>query len=359
MGELDALRRSGGPGGVDQRQDVFGLDRPPAGLEVETRGLPLLELGERDRSVVRGVDEHDPLDHDPAPSNRGLHLGQEGALGDGDAVAGVREEILDLLRRGRVVDRKRDRTEVERGGIDEIELGPIGQHECDRVAAPDAERGQAAGDPAHPPRVLPIGDRHPGTGRAKCNLVGALRSGDLKRLAERPRPQRRRRSSGGLRGGALHRVPPLPATPPLAAPGSSRQRSSQRQRSNASSPLRGRSRCNPASGGGLRADCATHGITVLREMRRCSTTLSTTGCFERPAEFAASSSSSPLARWHGCARSRPLLARMTQRAPALPHCLPSERTRSPARAFEMDETQVSANSESARSSLLLLWTSRR
>jgi hypothetical protein len=105
---------------------------------------------------------------------------------------------------------------VERGRIDEIELGPVGQHQRHRVGAPDAERGQAAGDPTHPVRVLPVGHRHRVARGPKRNLVSTLRRRQLKRLAERPRLQRQR-SLQGLRSRALHGVPPRPGRVARAA----------------------------------------------------------------------------------------------------------------------------------------------
>lgn len=105
---------------------------------------------------------------------------------------------------------------MERGGVDEIELGAVDQHQRDRVAAADAQRGQPPGDPTHALRVLPVGDRHSITRCAKRDLVRALRRRQLKRLAERPCVQRRR-ARERLSSRALHRVPPHPGRVARAA----------------------------------------------------------------------------------------------------------------------------------------------
>jgi hypothetical protein len=62
-----------------------------------------------DRAVLRAVDEHDPLDGDLAAPDRGPDLRHEAGFGDHHPGARVREQVLDLLGRGRVVDRERDR----------------------------------------------------------------------------------------------------------------------------------------------------------------------------------------------------------------------------------------------------------
>ncbi len=76
------------------------------------------------------------------------------ALGDHHPVGRVREEVRDLLGGEGAVHGEGRRAEVDRGGIAEMELRPVGHEQRDRVAAPDAERGQPGGDAAHPRRVL-------------------------------------------------------------------------------------------------------------------------------------------------------------------------------------------------------------
>ena len=142
VGELDALRVAGRARGVDQRQQVVGLDRLPGGVEVEVRVA--LEL-------VEQVD----LDH-----VLGAHAVAEARLDDADLRARVAQHELGLLGGGGVVDRERDGAEVHRGGVEQVELGPVGEHQRHRVAAAQAELVEPGGDPAHrsaySPQVISI-----------------------------------------------------------------------------------------------------------------------------------------------------------------------------------------------------------
>jgi hypothetical protein len=47
---------------------------------------------------------------------------------------------------------------VHRSGVGEMELGPVGEHDPDGVAAPHPERRQAGGNRPHPLRVLTPAD---------------------------------------------------------------------------------------------------------------------------------------------------------------------------------------------------------
>ena len=78
----------------------------------------------------------------------------EGRLGDRHAGRGVTEQVLDLLGRGRVVDRERRGAEVQDRSIDDERLRPVGQHHRHRGPPPDPERTQRGGDPAHADGVL-------------------------------------------------------------------------------------------------------------------------------------------------------------------------------------------------------------
>ena len=103
----------------------------------------------------------------------------------------------------RVVDRERHRAEVQDGGVDEVELGPVEQHQRDRVAALDPERGEPGRDPLDALGVLAPGDRDRVARVAQRDLVGALGGGELERVAERRRVERRGRAAaaGAARGG--------------------------------------------------------------------------------------------------------------------------------------------------------------
>ena len=56
------------------------------------------------------------------------------------------QQVADLLGRVGVVDRERRRAEHHRGEVAEVELGAVGEHQRDRLAALDAELRQAAGE---------------------------------------------------------------------------------------------------------------------------------------------------------------------------------------------------------------------
>ena len=92
----DALRRAGRAARVDQREEVVGLDGAPASAR---SGSP---LGVRSSSSSSSSTRKVVLDE-------ALDGGQELALGDQHAVAGVGEQVLDLLAGRRVVDGERRR----------------------------------------------------------------------------------------------------------------------------------------------------------------------------------------------------------------------------------------------------------
>ena len=143
----------------------------------------LLELGQRDRSLLRAVDEHDPLDRDPAAPDRCPDLREEGSLGDDHASTRVGEQVLDLLRRGRVVDRERHRTQVQRGGVHEVELRRLTSMSATASPRPTPRPPDRPRFGA-PARRTPETDRHAVARRAQRDLIAALRGRDLKRLAQ-------------------------------------------------------------------------------------------------------------------------------------------------------------------------------
>ena len=66
----------------------------------------------------------------------------------------VAEQVLDLLRRGGVVDRERNRSEVHRGGVDDHRLRPVGQHHRDACRRAHTRGRKALGDRPHAARIL-------------------------------------------------------------------------------------------------------------------------------------------------------------------------------------------------------------
>jgi hypothetical protein len=189
VGELHALRRPGGAGRVDQAQHVLGLDRAPGGLEVEALVAARLDFRQRNRALRRPIDRHHVLQRRHVLLG-GEHALEEGPLGDEHPVARVAQQVLDLIRRGGVVDREAGGSEVHRRQVHEVELRPVGQHQAEGVPALYPQARQPGGDVPDALGVLAPGDRHGVALRAESDLVGALGGRDLKGLAE----------GGGLEG---------------------------------------------------------------------------------------------------------------------------------------------------------------
>jgi hypothetical protein len=180
MRELDALGRTGGAGGVDQSKDVVGLHGAPRGLEVELRIALGLDVRDRQRVVeVVGVD-HDHVVH----AVQGRDTLEECLLGDDDAGAGVPHLVLDLLGRVGVVDRERRGAEVHGGRVEEVELRAVGEHDRERMPAPEPERGEPGGHRLHLVGVLAPRHRERVLLEAQRAAVRVRCGGDLEGLGE-------------------------------------------------------------------------------------------------------------------------------------------------------------------------------
>ncbi len=210
MSQLDALRRPGRARGVDQGQNVARLDGLPGGLEVEVVLAGGDQLVEGDRPLLVGVD----ADHRQLAA--ALLLGRDQAreqqlLGERDLRARVLEQVDDLGRARRGVDRERRRAEVHGRGVDREELGAVEHQDPDRVAPPDAVRGEAGGDPLHLIAVLAEGPGDLAVVASQGDHVRVRRDGALKRLAQGGGPAGPAGVGGLLLGGAgggLHLSPP-------------------------------------------------------------------------------------------------------------------------------------------------------
>ena len=165
--EHDALGVAGRARGVDERQRVVGLDRLPGGVEVE------VVVG---RELVEVVDVEHVL---------GVDAVAELLLDDGDLRAGVAQEELHLLGRRGVVHRERERAEVHRRGVHEVELRAVGEHQRERVAAAQPEGVEAGGDAAHPVGVLAPGDLGLAVFGAESDAVRVLTRRRLEHGADR------------------------------------------------------------------------------------------------------------------------------------------------------------------------------
>ena len=150
VGELHALRRPRGAGGVDQRQHILRLD-PRRGLL--DGGLCLrvapecLDLVEREHAVGEGLFVG-VIENDHA-----FQLGQVVAglqeplevlaLDHGDVGVGVGDDVLDLVGGVGLVDREGRRAERDRGEVDDVKLGAVGEHDRERLARAAAPGGEA------------------------------------------------------------------------------------------------------------------------------------------------------------------------------------------------------------------------
>ena len=183
MHELDALRRPGGARRVDQRQQVLGPDRAPGALDVEAR-VGALDVAPRQRALAALALEH----HDV------LELGQLREvllLDDRDLRARVLHDVGDLLGRRGQVDRERHRAEAHHREVGEVELGAVGEHQRDGVAALDAERGETSGERVDALAQLAPGERDLVVLGADRHAVREVLGGDAEGLGDRSAPAAR------------------------------------------------------------------------------------------------------------------------------------------------------------------------
>jgi hypothetical protein len=201
VGDLHSLGRPGGARRVDQRQDIVGLHRPPAGLELEPRVAAGHHLLHCDRPGRLAVYAHHMLDRGAAGDLQQPR--HELLLAQHHPVARVGQHLGDLLSREGVVHRERDRPQVKRRRVDQVELRPVGHHQGHCVPAARAKPGQPGRDLPDPAGVVPPGDHHRPAGRPQRQLMRVPSYRRLERLAHRRRdthilhhgPLSRRRAS--------------------------------------------------------------------------------------------------------------------------------------------------------------------
>ena len=216
--QLHALGRTGGARRVDEAQHVLRLNGPPGRLEVEAVGAERLELRQGQGALGRIPVDHDQVLEGRHPVEHRQEAIQESLLGHDDAVAGVREQVLDLLGGGGVVYGEAGRADMHGGAVAEVEVGAVDQHEADDVAALHAESIECRRPPAHGFRVFAPAGLEVGVLEAQRRVVRALLGRDLERLAHRGRPERARllRCCGtGLACRSLHLKPPGRFSPAL------------------------------------------------------------------------------------------------------------------------------------------------
>ena len=185
--QLHGFRRSRRAGRVDERQHVVGLAVAPGILEAKTSGLSLAEVRQRDRAVRLSVHQHDVLD---LGRTRGQDLRQEHPFRHDDATPGTLQQVVDLLRRQRVVHRECDRSEMHGCSIGQRELRAIDQHQRYRVAAADAERVQPGRQRLDPLGMFAECELDAAVERPVRDLPWALGRRELEGLAKRSRFKR-------------------------------------------------------------------------------------------------------------------------------------------------------------------------
>ena len=185
MRELDALRRPGRARRVDQRQDVVGLDR---GDRRRRR---------RSRRPARSTSSSASMPSGASPSTTitcsrsGSSLRASSTLPRNACsviricAPASRDDVLDLVGRVGLVDRERRRPDHHRREVAEVELGPVAEHQGDRVALAQAEPRRPPASASTRSRSSPQVHEIVVALRADGDLVGAFADGDAERLGDR------------------------------------------------------------------------------------------------------------------------------------------------------------------------------
>ncbi len=189
VGELDALGSAGRARGVDDRGEAVAVERRTAGVELGVVDVVAVAAQAVDVALV----DHPDVLQAGQPRATLLDRGEVGVgLDDHADRAGVGEDPLDLLGRGRLVDRHRHGTGRPQREVGDGPLVPGAAHDRDGVADADAGGDQALGE---------RGDVGGEGGRGDVGPAGARPhgEGDATRLGARP-PQRHvgETSLGGL-----------------------------------------------------------------------------------------------------------------------------------------------------------------
>ena len=192
----------GGPGGarrVDQREDVVGLDGPPGGLEVEVRGRPPASTSAIDERALGAVRRRRPRGARRPSTARPRWSRKACSVTTMRASASLTRYWI-CSRRVGVVDRERRGAEVQRGGVEPVELGPVGEHDrraCRRGSRPSA--GQARGERSRPcRRTRPRSSSNSSSFSAQRHAVGVRRGGELEGLGQRRGVEARRAARCGV-----------------------------------------------------------------------------------------------------------------------------------------------------------------
>ena len=179
VGELDALGPAGRARGVDDRGEAVAVERRAAGVELGVGDVVAVAAQAVDVALV----DHPDVLQAGQPRAALLDRGEVGVgLDDHADGAGVGEDPLDLVGRGRLVDRHGHGAGGPQREVGEGPLVAGAAHDGDRVAEADAGGDQALGE---------RGDVGGEGGRGDVGPAGsrAHGEGDATRLGARP-PQR-------------------------------------------------------------------------------------------------------------------------------------------------------------------------
>uniref|UniRef100_A0A6J5ZPY2 Unannotated protein n=1 Tax=freshwater metagenome TaxID=449393 RepID=A0A6J5ZPY2_9ZZZZ len=160
MRELDALGWSGSTARVDQCQDVGGFNLAGGSCAIEARSH-LLKLGKAQRAVRRSFGWR--IDEDDSRSllqlcTCGLNGSEIELLGDDNPCVCIAQQVLDLVCGVGLVDRERCAARNHDSEVNDVELGPVDEHQRHRVALLQSEGLEAAGDAVNSFQPFPPSD---------------------------------------------------------------------------------------------------------------------------------------------------------------------------------------------------------
>jgi hypothetical protein len=133
---------------------------------------------------VLGVDEHDQLECGAPAGVDSQRAIEEGRVGDDDARACVADDVLALLGGERRVDGERRGAQQQRGGVGDVELGPVRHPQRDGVAAADAQPRKPGRGRSDPVGVLAPGPARRAVGALERRRFGVCGHGGGERVAQ-------------------------------------------------------------------------------------------------------------------------------------------------------------------------------
>ena len=138
LADHHALRRPCRAGCVDQRGEVVGISGLAERLQIRGAGAEqvVVRCHVVGNLVVRRVDDEDATQTGKIRAHLQEPLQEPNVLNDRDLRLSVIDEVLQLLRRRRVVDRHRGCPQERRRDVDDMELGPVADHHHHPLSRP-------------------------------------------------------------------------------------------------------------------------------------------------------------------------------------------------------------------------------